>query len=111
MLARCTEILGRCEVQLRSDCLFLVLHGQADGVQNQIHRLLCFGLVSHNAVVVEITDYGQVQNTLLCVDVRDVRDPFAVGSICVKVSIQQILILVELLSHLLPFPAAANFRR
>ena len=23
MLARCTEILGRCEVQLRSDCLFL----------------------------------------------------------------------------------------
>ena len=69
MLARCTEILGRCEVQLRSDCLFLVLHGQADGVQNQIYRLLCSGFVSDNGIVIEIPDHGQVQHALPGVDV------------------------------------------
>ena len=31
--------------------------------------------------------------------------------VCVKVSIQQIFIFVELLPHLSPFPGAANFRQ
>ena len=97
------------EAQLRSDCLFLLLHRQTDGVQDQIHRLLSSGLISHDAVVIEIPDHGQIQDTLLGVDVRDVRYPFFVWPICVKFSVQQILIPVDLLPHLLPFPAAADF--
>ena len=42
-------------------------------------------------------------------DVRDVRYPFAVGLVRVKVPVQQILVLVYLLPHLLPFPPAADF--
>ena len=43
-------------------------------------------------------------------DVRDVRYPFAVRLICVKVPVQRILVLVYLLPHLLPFPASTDFR-
>ena len=99
------------ELQLRSDLLFPLLHGQTNGVQNQIHRLFRSGFVGHNAVVIEVPDHGQVQYALLGVDVRDVRYPFAVGLVCVKVPVQQILVLVYLLPHLLPFPASADFRQ
>ena len=97
------------ELQLRSDPLFLALHCQADGVQNQIHRLLCSGFVGHDAVVVEVPDHGQVQYTLLGVDVGDVRYPFAVGLVRMKLPVEQIPVLVDLLPHLLPFPASADF--
>ena len=80
-----------------------------NGVQNQIHRLLCPGLTGHDVVVLEAPNYGQVQYVLLGVDVGDVRYPFAVGSACVKLSVEQIFVLMNLLSYLLPFPAA-DFR-
>ena len=67
------KALVAVELQLRSDRLFLPLHGQTNSVQNQIHRLLSSGLVSHDAVVIEIPDHGQVQYALLGVDVGDVR--------------------------------------
>ena len=98
------------ELQLRSECLFLLLHGQPDGIQDQICRLPCTSLVSHDAVVVEVTDYGQLQHTLPGMDVRDVHDPFAVRPVCMKLSAQQIFILVNLLSHLCPFSLAADIR-
>ncbi len=97
------------ELQLRSDRLFLLLHRQTNGVQDQIHRLLSSGLISHDAVVIEIPDHGQIQDTLLGVDVRDVRYPLVIGPVRVKVSVQQILIPVDLLPHLLPFPTTADF--
>ena len=87
----------------------LLLHCQTDGVQDQIYRLLRSRLISYNAVVIEIPDHGQIQYALLGVDVRDIRYPFSVRPICVKFSVQQILIPVDLLPHLLPFPAAADF--
>lgn len=105
------KALVAVELQLRSDPLFLFLHCQADGVQDQIHRLPCPGLVGHNAVVVEIADHGQVQYTFSCMDVRDVRDPFAVYPVCVKISIQKIFILMKLLAHLSPLSAAADLRQ
>ena len=99
------------ELQLRSDPLSLSLHGQADGVQNQIHRLLCSGFVSDDAVVVEVPDHGQVQYALPGVAVGDVRYPFAVGSVCEKPPLVQVLVLVTRLSLLLPLPAAADCRQ
>ena len=99
------------ELQLRSDPLFLSFHSQADGVQYQVDSLMCFCLVSHDAVFIEIPDHGQVQYSLLCMDVRDVCYPFAVRSVCAKISVQNVFILVDLLPHLLPFPAAADLRQ
>lgn len=81
------------ELQLRRDSIFLLLHGQADGVQNQIYRLLCFGFVSDNGVVIESPDHGQVQYALFGVNVENVCCPFAVGSVCGKLPIEQILYL------------------
>ena len=105
------KALVAVELQLCNDSLFLTLHGQANGVQNQTHCLFCSSLVSHNAVVVEIPDHRQIQYTLFGVNVGDACHPFAVGLIRVKVSAQQILVVVYLLPHLLPFPASANFRQ
>ena len=105
------KALVAVELQLRSDPLFLTLHGQANGVQNQIDCLLCCSFVSYDAVVVEVPEHRQVQYALIGVDIRDVRYPIAVGSVCLEHPVEQILILVYLLSHLLPFPASANFRQ
>ena len=43
--------------------------------------------------------------------IRNIRYPFAVRSVCMKLSVEQILVLVDLLSHLLPFPATTDFRK
>ena len=59
------KALVAVELQLCSDPLFLFPHGKSNGVQHQIHRLLCSGLISHDAVVIEIPDNGQIQYTLL----------------------------------------------
>ncbi len=63
------EPLVAVELQLRSGPLFLLAHGQANGVQHQVDCLLCAGLVGNNAVVVKVPDHGQVQYALLGVDV------------------------------------------
>ena len=73
------KALVAVELQLRSDPLFLTLHGQANGVQNQIDCLLCCSFVSYDAVVVEVPDHRQVQYALIGVDIRDVRYPFVLG--------------------------------
>ena len=78
---------------------------------SKIHRLLRSCLVGHNAVVVEIPDYGQVQYTLTGVDAGDICYPFAVGPVCMKRPVEQIFVPVGLLPHLPPFPAAADLRQ
>ena len=105
------KALVAVEVQLRSDSLFLLLHSQTDGVQNQIHRLLGASLVGDDAVVIEIPDHGQIQHALLGVDIGDVSHPFAVGLVRMELPVQQILVLMELLPRLLPFPTPADFRQ
>src|SRR5699024_2639412 len=73
--------------------------------------LLCAGLIGNDAVVIEIPNHRQIQYALLCVNVRNIRYPFTVRSVCMKLSVEQILVLVDLLPHLLPFPAATDFRK
>ena len=75
------------EQQLRSDPLFLLSHGQMDGVQNQFYHFLCSCFVSYDAAVVEVTDHGQIQYALIGVDIGDVRYPFAVGLVCTKLPV------------------------
>ena len=97
------------ELQRCSDSLFLLHHSQVDGIQNEIHRLLCTGLIGNNAVIIQITNRGWVQHSLFGVDVGDIGHPFAVGPVCLKWTIQKIFIFVQLLPHLNPFSPAANF--
>ena len=102
------KALVAVELQLRSGPLFLPLHGQTNGVQNQVHRLLRCSFISYDAVVIEVPDHGQIQYALLGMDVGDVCYPFTVGPVRMELPVQQILVLVYLLPHLLPFPAAAD---
>ena len=85
------------ELQLRGGSLFLPLHGQANGVPHQVYCLLCFGLVGDDSVAVELPDHGQIQYALPGVDAGDVRYPFAVGFVRVKLPVRQIFVLVDLL--------------
>ena len=96
------KALVAVELQLRSDSLFLFLHRQPDRIQHKIDRLSGRCLVSYNAVVIQIPDYGQIQYTLLRMDVGDVRDPFCIRPVCPELSVQQILVLMYLLSKVNP---------
>lgn len=109
MLVRRIEHPVAVELQLLSDLLFYLLHGKMNGIQYQIHCLFRSGFVSHNAIVIEIADHGQIQYTLLGANVGDVRDPFAVGSVRMELPVQQILVLVCLLAHLNPLPVPPYF--
>ena len=104
------KALVAVELQLRSDSLFLPLHGQANGVPHQVYCLSGRCLVSYNAVVIQIPDYGQIQYTLLRMDVGDVCDPFCIRPVCPELSVQQILVLMYLLSKVNPLPATADLR-
>src|SRR5699024_7689961 len=44
-------------------------------------------------------------------DIRDIGHPFAIGSFCIEIPIQQILISMKLLTQLLPLPASTDFRQ
>ena len=96
------------EVELPGDPLFLLPHSQTNGVQHQVHSLAGGRFVGDDAVVIEVPDHGQIQYALLGMDVGDVRYPFAVGPVRMKLPVQKIFVLVYLLPHLLPFPAAAD---
>ena len=97
------------ELQLRSDFL-LLLHGKSDGVQYEIDRLCCSCFIRNNAIVEQIPNYREVKNTLTGMDVGDIRDSFVVWPVSLKLSVQQVFVLVKLLSHLSPLSASANFR-
>ena len=103
------KALVAVEVQLPGD--FLFLYSKSNGVQYQIDRLGCSRFVSYNTVVEQIPDHGKIQDSLFGVDVGDICDPFTVGAFCVEFSIQQIFILVYLLTQLFPLSAPADFRQ
>ena len=101
------KALVAVELQLCGD--FLFLYSKSNGIQHQIDCLRSRGLVGHNAVVIQIPDHRKVQDSLLGVDVGDICDPFTIGVFCVEFSVQQIFILVHLLSQVLPLSAPADF--
>ena len=73
-------IPGHCGAATPQWPLFSFGHAQRIG--NRLRGLPRACFIRHDAVVVEVTDHRQVQHTLLGVDVRDVRDPFAVWLVC-----------------------------
>ena len=87
------------ELHLRSDFLFL-LHGKTDGIQYEIHTLTCSCFARNHAVVKQIPNHGQIEYTLSGMDEGNIRDPFVVGSVRLKVSVQSIFVFVKLLAHL-----------
>ena len=97
------------EVQLCSDPLFLLFHGKADRVQDKIYSLLCCSLVGHDAVVVQIPDHGQIQHTLLGVDVGNIRDPLGIGTVCPELAFEQIFVLMYLMPQIDPLAMTADF--
>lgn len=98
-MAKSTNALSfRCqplvtvELQLPGD-LFLSLCS-LDRIQNQIDELIFCGLVIDNAIVIQISDDRQVQETLNGFDLRYICYPLLIGAISSKLSIQRIRISV-----------------
>lgn len=90
---KCIETLGRCGAATPQRLSFLSPHSKTDGIQYQIHCLLCSGLVGHNAVIIEIPDHGQVKDALAGMDVGNIRDPLCVGTVSVELPVEQVFIL------------------
>lgn len=109
MLVRCTGSLGRCGAAIPGGLLFLLLHCQADGIQDQTCGLRFCRFISCDAVIVKVPDHGQIEDTLAGVNVRDICDPFGVRSVCMEIPVEQVFISMDLLSHIDPLPGAADF--
>ena len=84
------------EVEFRSDSL-LTLHCQVGCILNKIDSLLGFSLLSDNAIVVWITDLGQVQHALYGVNIGDICHLLCIRHVCMKLPVEQVCILVNLL--------------
>ena len=90
------------ELQLCSDLFFSP--GSPYGIQNEKDRLLRAGLVGNDAVVIKVTDDGEVEKPLPRADVGNVRYPLLVRSLCREISVEKIRITVQCLTILhIPF--------
>lgn len=90
------------ELQLCSDLFFSL--GSFNGIQHQIYVLLCAGSVGNNAVVIKVTNDGQIEKALSGSDVRNICYPLLVRSLGCKVAIEQIRIAMKIFSVLyIPF--------
>ena len=97
------------ELQSPGGLLFLLLHRQADGIQDQTYGLRFCRFISYDAVIIKVPDHGQIEDTLAGVNVRDICDPFGVRSVCMEIPVEQVFISMDLLSHIDPLPGAADF--
>lgn len=95
MLARCTGTPGRCgfatlqRPSFSSCCM-------TRRMVSITRLMVCFvaGLVGNNAVIIKFPDHGQILYALLGVDVENIRRPFAVGSVRMKPTVQQVFVLI-----------------
>ena len=100
------------EVQLRSDPLLLLLHRQTNGVQHQIHGLLCPGFVGHDAVV--DTDPGSWTDTILLALCGCKKYPLPICCWACPPGtrrLSKIFVFMYLLPHLLPLSAPPDLRQ
>ena len=95
------KALVTVELQLCGD-LFLSL-GCSDRGENKVNILFGSGLVSNNTVVKKVTDNRKVQNTLLYLNIRNIRYPFLIGAFCVEISVEQIRISVQIFAVITVF--------
>lgn len=73
--------------------------------------MFCSGFVGNDAVIVKVADYGEAENTLCGMYVRNVRYPLDIWSIGNEAAIQQVLIFMYLLSHILVLLPTAYLRQ
>ena len=79
------KALVTVEVQLCSDLFFSL--GCLNGIQHKIDVLFRACFVCNNAVVIEITNNGEIEEALSGSDVRNICYPFLIGTLSRKVSI------------------------
>jgi len=106
-VGRVLKTLVAVEVQLCSD--FLFLHSIFNSIKDKVNRLLCPGLVCDNTIIIEISDHGQIQDTLASMDVGYIRNPFCIWFICLEIAIEQIFKFMYLLPHNFVFSSSTNF--
>lgn len=107
-MGRILTTLAAVELQFRVGHLFLLSHGETNGIQRQIYGLVFGSFVGCDAVIVESPDHRQIEDTLTSLDVGDVCHPFGIGLVRVKFPVKQVFILVDLLPHLPPLPRPAD---
>ena len=73
--------------------------------------MLCCCLVCHDTVIVQIPDHRQVQYTFFGLDIGNVCNPFAIWFVSKELSVEQILVSMDLLTEVLPLSFSAYFRQ
>ena len=86
------KALVTVEVQAPGD-LFLSL-GCSDRREHEIDILFSTRLVCNDTIVIEITNNGKIQESLSRSNVRNIRYPLFVGTICTEISCQMIRVFI-----------------
>lgn len=76
--------------------------------EDNIDCLAGISLVSNNASVIQVTNHGQIENSFFGLNIRNIRDPLLVRIVSVKLTVQQIVVSMFIIAHLLPLLSAAN---
>lgn len=98
MFVSVLSLLLTAGLQLCGDLFFLL--GRLD---REIDVLFCDGLVGSNAVVIEVSNDGQVQDALLGADAGNGCCPFLIRTLSNEISVQQIGVFVQAFSILYVF--------
>ena len=88
MLGMCIESLGRCGAATPQRLPFSAASSPDGWCPEPDSPTAVLHLISHDAVVIEIPDHGQIQYPLLRLDVRNICYPFAIGPVCVKLPVE-----------------------
>lgn len=96
------------ELQINSGLLFSLCSSNCR--EYKIDILLGFCFVCYDAVVIDITDDGEIQCTLSGLNVRNIRYPLLIRSICFEIPVQQIGITMQILSLITVF-FSSNHRK
>ena len=89
------EALVTVQLQLCSDLLFSF--SQAESVSHELCGLLGTCFIGDDAVVIEIPDYGQIQNTFARLDIGNIRYPLLIWTLRVEISVEEIGIAAQMI--------------
>ena len=93
-------------VEVQAPCDLFLFPGSSDRRKHKIDILFGSCAVGNDAVVIKVTNNGKIEEALIGSDIRNVRHPFLVGTVCVEIPCQQIIIFVDRSGITVIFPAS-----
>jgi hypothetical protein len=71
------------------------LECESEGGGHQGYGILRAGMVSNDEAIIEVLDHGEIDNTLICVNIGYIRKPFLIRSRGAEITVELVGIIVQ----------------